>query len=221
MTKVAPSLLSADFSMLGDEIKRIEAAGADWAHLDVMDGAFVPNITMGPPVIASIRKVTGMPFDVHLMIQRPERYVKQFAEAGSDMLTVHVDAGGDIKKTLEDIRDRGVMPGITLNPGVPVESLDPYLDLVDLVLIMTVEAGFGGQSFQDVGLSKIARVREYADAQNPRLEISVDGGINRETGRRCVEAGATALAAGSSLFGAADMGREIALWKAYGPDAGR
>jgi ribulose-phosphate 3-epimerase len=218
MTKVAPSLLSADFSKLGEEIKRIEKAGADWAHLDVMDGMFVPNITIGPPVIASIRKVTKMPFDVHLMIEDPIRYVDAFAKAGSDLLTIHVEAGGDVKSTLKKIRDLGVKPGITLNPGTPVEKVDPYLDLVDLILVMTVQAGFGGQSFQEVGLSKIERFREYAESYNPRLEISVDGGINRDTGKRCVAAGATVLAAGSSLFNIDDMGKEISVWKKYGPD---
>ncbi|MCL2295571.1 MAG: ribulose-phosphate 3-epimerase [Methanomassiliicoccaceae archaeon] len=219
MTKVAPSMLSADFSRLGEEVKRIESAGADWVHLDVMDGMFVPNITIGPLVVDSIRRLTRMPFDVHLMIQKPIRYVERFADAGSDMLTVHVEAEGDVKETLKKIRDLGVKPGITLNPGTPVEKLDPYLDLVDLVLIMTVEAGFGGQSFCDVGLSKISRIREYADSYNPKLEISVDGGINRETGKRCVGAGATVLAAGSSLFKLSDMAKEIALWKSYGPNA--
>jgi len=219
MTKVAPSLLSADFSKLGEEVKRITAAGADWAHLDVMDGMFVPNITIGPGVISSVRRFTEMPFDVHLMIQRPIRYVKMFAEAGSDLLTIHVEAEGDVRAALEEIRDLGVRPGITLNPGTPVEKLDPYLDLVELVLVMTVEAGFGGQSFREEGLSKIAHVREYADAHNPRLEISADGGIDRVTGKRCVEAGATVLAAGSSLFKLSDMGKEIALWKTYGPNA--
>jgi ribulose-phosphate 3-epimerase len=219
MTKVAPSMLSADFSRLGEEIKRIESAGADWVHLDVMDGMFVPNITIGPLVIDSVRKLTKLPFDTHLMIQKPIRYVDRFADAGSDMLTIHVEAEGDVKETLKKIRDLGVKPGITLNPGTPAEKLDPYLDLVDLVLIMTVEAGFGGQSFCEVGLSKIKRIREYADSQNPKLEISVDGGINRETGKRCVDAGATVLAAGSSLFKLPDMGKEIALWKAYGPNA--
>ena len=219
MTKVAPSMLSADFSKLGEEIKRIESAGADWAHLDVMDGMFVPNLTFGAPVIASIRKVTKMPFDVHLMIEDPGRYVDAFAKAGSDMLTVHVEASGDTKGALKKIRDLGVRPGITLNPKTPVEDLDPYLDLVDLVLVMTVQAGFGGQSFQEVGLSKISYLREYADSRNPKLEISVDGGINRETGKRCVDAGATVLAAGSSLFGLGNMGEEIAVWKKYGPDA--
>ena len=219
MTKVAPSLLSADFSKLGEEIRRIEAAGADWAHLDVMDGIFVPNITIGPTVIKSIRKVTKMPFDVHLMIQEPIRYAERFADAGSDMLTIHVEAKGNVKDTLKKIRDLGVKPGITLNPGTPVEKLDPYLDLVDLVLIMTVEAGFGGQRFQEACLSKVSHIKEYADSQNQKLEISVDGGINRDTGKMCVDAGATVLAAGSSLFILDDMGKQIALWKKYGPNA--
>ena len=219
MTKVAPSMLSADFSKLGDEVKRIESAGADWVHLDVMDGMFVPNITVGPVVVNSIRKFTKMPFDVHLMIQNPIRYVKDFADAGSDMLTIHVEAKGCTKAALKKIRDLGVKPGITLNPGTPVKKILPYLDLVDLVLIMTVNAGFGGQSFMDAGLSKISRIREYAESQNPKLEISVDGGINRETGKRCVNAGATALAAGSSLFKLDNMAEEIALWKGYGPNA--
>lgn len=212
-------MLSADFSKLGEEIKRIESAGADWVHLDVMDGMFVPNITIGPVVVESIRGLTRMPFDVHLMIQKPIRYVKMFADAGSDMLTVHVEAEGDVKAALKEIMDLGVKSGITLNPGTPVEELDPFLDLVDLVLIMTVEAGFGGQSFRENGLSKISYIKKYAESNNPKLEISVDGGINRDTGKRCVDAGATVLAAGSSLFKLNDMGKEIALWKTYGPNA--
>jgi ribulose-phosphate 3-epimerase len=218
MTKVAPSLLSADFSRLGEEVKRIEAAGADWAHLDVMDGMFVPNITIGPSVVRSIRHLTKMPFDVHLMIEEPIRYVERFADAGSDMLTIHVEATGNTLDTLKRIRDLGVKPGITLNPGTPVEKLEPYLDLVDLVLVMTVQAGFGGQSFQDVGIPKIEYLRKYADDHNPKLEISVDGGINRGTGKRCVDAGVTVLAAGNSLFNVDDMGKEIAAWKKFGPD---
>ncbi len=219
MTKVAPSMLSADFSRLGEEIKRIEIAGADWVHLDVMDGMFVPNITIGPSVVGSIRELTKLPFDVHLMIEDPIRYVKNFADAGADMLTIHTEASGDVRSTLKKIRDLGISPGITLNPGTPISDVDPYLDLVDLVLIMTVQAGFGGQSFQEIGLSKIEYVRDYADSHNPKLEISVDGGINRNTGKMCVSSGATVLAAGSSLFKSDDMGAEIALWKGYGPNA--
>ena len=219
MTKIAPSMLSADFSKFGEEVRRIEAAGADWAHMDVMDGMFVPNITIGPDVIRSVRKFTKVPFDVHLMIENPIRYVKNFANAGSDLLTIHVEATGDTQKALKTIRDLGVRPGISLSPGTPISALDPYLDMVDLVLVMTVQPGFGGQSFMENGLPKISYIREYADAHNPRLEISVDGGINRETGKRCVDAGATVLAAGSSLFALSDMGREIAVWKTYGPNA--
>lgn len=218
MTKVAPSMLSADFSRLGEELRRIEQAGADWAHIDVMDGVFVPNITIGPSVIGSIRHISEMPFDVHLMIRDPLRYVDAFTEAGADMLTVHAEAEGSIPETLRRIRDNGVAAGITLNPPTPVAELDRYLADVDLVLIMTVQAGFGGQQFKEDCLHKIEYVRRWADDHNPGLEISVDGGINRLTGRQAVEAGATVLAAGSSLFGAADMAAEIRLWKGFGPD---
>jgi len=220
MTKVAPSLLSADFSKLGDEIRRIEKAGADWAHIDVMDGVFVPNITIGPTVIESVRGITKMPFDVHLMITDPGKYVESFANAGADMLTVHVEAEGNMKAILKDIRDLGLKAGMTLNPQTPVHVLDNYLDMLDLVLIMTVQAGFGGQQFQEIGLSKIEYVKEYSDAHNPKLEISVDGGINADTGKRCVNAGATVLAAGSYLFKSKDMMAEISKWQKYGPNAG-
>lgn len=217
MTKVAPSMLSADFSRLGEELTRIEKAGADWAHLDVMDGMFVPNITIGPSVIKAIRPLSKMPFDVHLMIEDPVRYVQNFADAGADMMTVHTEANGDIMAAVDKIGDLGCKTGITLNPPTPVTDFDKYLDKVDLVLIMTVQAGFGGQSFREECIEKIKYVRKWADEHNPKLEISVDGGINRETGKRCVDAGATVLAAGSSLFRSNDMASEIALWKKYGP----
>jgi ribulose-phosphate 3-epimerase len=217
MTKVAPSMLSADFSRLGEELTRIEKAGADWAHLDVMDGMFVPNITIGPSVIKAIRPLSKMPFDVHLMIEDPVRYVQNFADAGADMMTVHTEANGDIMAAVDKIGDLGCKAGITLNPPTPVTDFDKYLDKVDLVLIMTVQAGFGGQSFREECIEKIKYVRKWADEHNPKLEISVDGGINRETGKRCVDAGATVLAAGSSLFRSNDMASEIALWKKYGP----
>ncbi len=218
MTKVTPSILSADFSRLGDEIERLYSSGADWVHVDVMDGMFVPNITIGPCVIRSIRKCTDLPFDVHLMIQRPERYIDEFVSAGSDYLTVHPEAEGDPFEALRKITDAGVRPGISINPDTDVKVLDEYLDKVDLVLIMTVHPGFGGQRFIPSGLDKIKYVREWAEAHNPKLEISVDGGINRDTGKECVDAGATVLAAGSALFGLGDMSSEIKMWQGFGPD---
>ncbi len=219
MTKVAPSMLSADFSKLGEELLRIEKSGADWAHIDVMDGMFVPNITIGPVVIKSVRSLSKIPFDVHLMIEDPLRYIDAFADSGADMLTVHTEASGDILAAIRKIKDRGLKAGITLNPPAPVTDLDRYLDHVDMVLIMTVQAGFGGQSFKEECLKKIEYVRKWAEEHDKNLEISVDGGINRVTGRKCVDAGATVLVAGSSLFKLADMAPEIALWKGYGPDA--
>lgn len=218
MTKVSPSILSADFSRLGDEIRRLDSSGADWTHVDVMDGMFVPNITIGPSIIKAVRGCTDLPFDVHLMIQRPERYIDDFANAGADYLTVHPEAEGDPFEALKRITDTGVRPGVSINPGTDVKVLDKYLDKVDLVLIMTVHPGFGGQKFIPSGLEKIKYVREWADNHNPKLEISVDGGINRDTGKECVDSGATVLAAGSALFGLDDMSSEIKMWQGYGPN---
>ena len=219
MTKIAPSMLSCDFSRLGEELARIERSGADWAHLDVMDGMFVPNLTFGAPVIKCLRPCTELPFDVHLMIEDPARYIGDFVKAGADLITVHEEASGSTDEALKLIRDAGVKAGITINPETPVSAIEPYLDRVDLVLIMSVKAGFGGQKFNENCIPKISFVREWADAHNPHLEISVDGGINRETGKRVVDAGATVLVAGSSLFKLDDMTDEISLWKKYGPDA--
>ncbi len=218
MTKVSASILSADFSRLGDEMKRLEAAGADWAHVDVMDGMFVPNITIGPSVIQAVRKCTKIPFDVHLMIERPERYISDFVRAGADYLTVHPESKGDPMKAIDMIFDAGAKPGISINPDTDVKVLDKYLNKVDLVLIMTVHPGFGGQKFIPSGIDKIRYVNKWAEEQNPKLEISVDGGINRETGLQCVKAGATVLAAGSALFGLDDMSPEIKMWQGFGPD---
>lgn len=218
MTKVSASILSADFSRLGDEMKRLEASGTDWAHVDVMDGMFVPNITIGPSVIGAIRKYTKIPFDVHLMIERPERYISDFVRAGADYLTVHPESNGDPLKAMNMISDSGVKPGISINPETDVKVLDKYLDKADLVLIMTVHPGFGGQKFIPSGIDKIHYVKEWADKHNPKLEISVDGGINRDTGAKCVKAGATVLAAGSALFGLDDMSSEIKIWQGFGPD---
>jgi ribulose-phosphate 3-epimerase len=215
MVKVAPSILSADFARLGEEVRRVEAARADWVHVDVMDGVFVPNLTIGPEVIKALRPHAKIPFDVHLMIEMPERYVERFAECGSDYLTVHVEATHDVKGVLSHIRHLGMKAGISLNPGTELATVEPYFDDIDLLLVMTVQPGFGGQSFRSEVLPKISRARQIRDDRQLDFEIVIDGGINRETGKLCVESGATVLAAGSALFKAKDMAAEIDLWHKY------
>lgn len=195
---VAPSILSADFAKLGEEIKKVEQAGADWIHVDVMDGHFVPNLTIGAPVVKSIRPTTKLPLDVHLMITDPENYIEDFAKAGADYLTIHVESSSPVEKTLKRIRELGVKPGITLRPRTKVEDIFPYLPLVDLVLVMTVEPGFGGQSFMADQVPKIARIREELKKINRGALIEVDGGVTDETAKQLK--GADVLVAGSFVF---------------------
>jgi len=200
--KIAPSILSADFAALGEAIARVEAAGADQLHIDVMDGRFVPNITIGPVVVAAIRKRTRLPLDVHLMIVEPERYLADFVKAGADMLTVHAEACPHLQRTLGQIRELGAKAGVALNPGTPPGVLDYVLDDLDLVLVMSVNPGFGGQKFIPSAYAKIRQVRTMAGARP--LEISVDGGVKLEHARPLAAHGASILVAGSAIFEAPD-----------------
>lgn len=195
---VAPSILSADFAKLGEEVQAVEKAGADWIHVDVMDGHFVPNLTIGAPVVKSLKPVSTKPLDVHLMIEKPERYVEDFIKAGADYLTIHVEASDCVGETLDKIKSLGGKPGITLRPKTLLKDILPHMDKVKLVLVMTVEPGFGGQSFMHDQVEKINQLREYIDKNNLDVLIEVDGGINEKTARECKNA--DVLVAGSFVF---------------------
>ncbi|MBP2635639.1 MAG: rpe [Firmicutes bacterium] len=209
MIKVAPSILSADFSQLANEVVKVEKAGADWIHIDVMDGHFVPNLTFGPPVVTAIRKVTKLPFDVHLMVTNPQDLIEPFVQAGADIITVHAETAPHLHRLIQAIKDSGKKAGVSLNPSTPLAAVEEVLSDVDMILIMSVNPGYGGQKFIPGAVDKIARLKVQLEQRGLSVDIQVDGGINAVTARQVVAAGANILVAGSAVYGAPDMTQAI------------
>ena len=216
MVKIAPSILAADFAKLGEEVLEVEKAGAELIHIDVMDGHFVPNITMGPIVVEALRPLTTLPLDVHLMIENADSYIESFAKAGADYITVHVEACPHLHRTIQLIRSFGVKPGVVLNPHTPIESIQHVLEDIDMVLFMTVNPGFGGQKFIHSVVPKVKQLADIIKERNLAIEIEIDGGINEETIVPCVEAGATIFVAGSAIYNAEDKGKALKSIKEAG-----
>ncbi|GKV64236.1 MULTISPECIES: ribulose-phosphate 3-epimerase [unclassified Sporosarcina] len=216
MIKIAPSILAADFAKLGEEVKEVEKAGAELIHIDVMDGHFVPNITMGPIVVEALRPLTDLPLDVHLMIENPDDYIESFAKAGADYITVHVEACRHLHRTLQLIKSAGAKPGVVLNPHTPVEQIMHVLEDVEMVLFMTVNPGFGGQSFIHSVIPKVKQLSDIITERGLSIEIEIDGGINEETIKPCVEAGATIFVAGSAIYNQEDRAKALQAIKSAG-----
>lgn len=209
MIKISPSILSADFSKLGEEIKNIDQAGAEMVHIDVMDGHFVPNLTIGAPVIAALRKITTKIFDAHLMVENPQDYVVSFAKAGTDIFTFHIETAPHVHRIIQNIKENNMKVGIALNPGTPLTTINEILDDIDMVLLMTVNPGFGGQKFIPSVLKKIKELKEMIRARNLNIDIQVDGGINKVTAPQVVAAGANILVAGSAIYGSDNIAKSI------------